>query len=468
MTLNPLIFRAYDIRGLAGEDLDESIYYSLGRAYGTYLSHRRIISCPVGHDNRAESERYTRSFIKGLNESGIDTFYLGFSLSQIVYFASYRFLTRGYAMITASHNPKEFNGLKLGSGYSESLSGEGIQNIKKIAEEGNFTSGKGKNSNINIFSDYQKNLLKLFKLKKRWKVVVDTSNSTSGLFYPSIFSRAGCTVIKQNCNLDSKFPLGTPDPTDTKVLKRLADRVLKEKADLGFAFDADGDRMAVIDELGHTLWMDIVLSIFAKDTLETLPGSTIIYNSLCSKTVPNTVLKYGGKPVMGKTGHSFIKEKMRETGAMLGGELSGHIFFLDNYFGHDDAAYACLRLLNFLERKNSSLAQVATEFLGFIGSPEIKLMVEDVLKFDLVSGPIKQDLLASWPNASVSEMDGVRIDTPDTMVIVRASQNGPYITARFECRNDAAYDIVKTRVRDIFHRNAAISWENGVNVDALT
>ncbi|KKT34727.1 MAG: Phosphomannomutase [Candidatus Collierbacteria bacterium GW2011_GWA1_44_12] len=467
MTVNPLIFRGYDIRGIVGQDLNEEIVYSLGRAYGTLLAGRRIKVCPVGHDNRLESERFSKAFIKGLNESGIDTYYIGNSLSQIVYFSSYLFFTRGYAMITASHNSKEFNGLKLGIGYSESLSGEGIQNLRRILEKGSFVSGKGKNSNYNVFPEYQKNLLKLFNLKKRWKIVVDACNSTSGQFYPTIFSKTGCQVIKQNCNLDSNFPLGTPDPTDSNVLKRLSERVIKEKADIGFAFDADGDRMAAVDELGRGHWMDIILSIFVRDILETLPGSTIVYNSLCSKTVHETIVKFGGNPIMWKTGHSYIKEKMKEAGALLGGELSGHIFFLDNYFGHDDAAYACLRLLSFLERKNISLAQAATEFQGYIGSPEIKLGVDDNLKFNLVQGPIKQDLINSWPGATINELDGVRIDTPDTMVIIRASQNGPYLTARFESRTESMYNLVKSRVKDILKRRAEINWNEGVNVEAL-
>ena len=463
MPLNPFIFRGYDIRGIVGQDLDEESFYSLGRGYGTILSLRRIGLCPVGHDNRKESEMFSKAFIKGLNASGIDTIDLGLSLSQIVYFSSYHYLTRGYAMVTASHNPKQFNGLKLGIGYSESLSGDGLQNLRKIVETSNFLSGKGKNLRQNIFPTYQKNLLKHFKLNKKWKVVVDASNSTSGMFYPTIFSKAGCRVVKQYCDLDGNFPLGTPDPTDSTVLKRLSSKVDSEKADIGFAFDADGDRMAVVDELGNPHWMDIIFSLFAQDLLESLPGTPIVYNNLCSKTVPETVRTYGGGPIMWKTGHSYIKAKMKETGALLGGELSGHIFFLDNYFGHDDAANACLRLLSFLERKNLSLAQAVAKFQGYVGSPEIKLEVGDSIKFNLISGPIKQDLLASWPNAEVNELDGVRIDTDDTMVVMRASQNGPYITARFECKDLVTYNIVKERVKAILKRRPEISWENGVN-----
>jgi phosphomannomutase/phosphoglucomutase len=274
-------------------------------------------------------------------------------------------------------------------------------------------------------------------------------------------------VIKQNCNLDGRFPLGTPDPTDSQVISRLSARVIKEKADLGFAFDADGDRMAVVDELGQGHWMDIIICLFIKDLLETLPGSNIVYNSLCSKAVQETAIKYGGKPIMWQTGHSYIKEKMKAVGAPLGGELSGHIFFLDNYFGHDDAAYACLRLLTYLDKKNQSLAQAVAEFDSYVSSPEIKVEVDEKAKFSLVNGPIRQDIISSWPGAVVTDSDGIRIDTPDTTVIIRASQNGPYLTTRFESRDQNMYDLVKGRVRDILKRRAEVNIDHGVNTSAL-
>ncbi|KKS92706.1 MAG: Phosphomannomutase [Candidatus Collierbacteria bacterium GW2011_GWC2_43_12] len=466
MQLNPYIFRGYDIRGLVGTDLTNEIYYYLGRGYATFLVERKIKLCPVGRDNRANSKSFSKYFIKGLNDGGIDTIDLGLSLSQIVYFSSYHFLTKACAMVTASHNTKEFNGLKLGKGYSETLALHEIQEIKHIIDADRFSVGYGSNRKKNIFPVYLKHIQKYFKLGKKWRIVVDTLNNTSGKFYPKLFCQAGCTVIHQNSWLLSSFPNGT-DPTDKKVLDNLAKRVLQEKADLGFAFDADGDRMAVVDELGKIHWMDIITAIFAIDVLENLPGSTIIYNNLCSRAVPETIRKLDGHPLMWKTGHSYIKSKIRETGAMLGGELSGHIFFMDNFFGHDDAAYACLRLLTFLEKHHETMSQTCTSIETHIGSPEIKLGVPDDQKINLVENLIKHDLITLWPEAKITDIDGVRLDTDELMVVIRASQNGPYITIRFEAQNEKLYNDIKVKIITLLSRYPEIDWREGINVYAL-
>ena len=466
MQLNPFIFRGYDIRGLVGADLNDEAYYLLGRGYATFLVERKIKLCPVGRDNRATSKSFAKYFIKGLNDGGIDTIDLGLSLSQIVYFSSYHFLTKACAMVTASHNSKEFNGLKLGKGYSETLALKEIQEIKQIISGGSFSVGFGQNVKKNLFPAYLRHLQTYFKLHRKWRIVVDTLNTSSGKFYPKIFRQAGCKVIHQNGWLFSSFPNGT-DPTDQKVLELLAKRVILEKADLGLAFDADGDRMAVVDEKGHLHWMDIITTIFAVDILESLPGATIIYNNLCSRAVPETIREMGGQPIMWKTGHSFIKAKIRETGAMLGGELSGHIFFMDNFFGHDDAAYASLRLLTFLENHHETLSQACASIETHISSPEIKLGVPDGVKFDLVESRLRHDLITTWPHAEISDLDGIRLDTDKIMVVVRASQNGPYITIRFEGINEKLYNELKDQITSILRRHPEIDWTDAVNAYAL-
>lgn len=466
MQLNPFIFRGYDIRGLVEKDLSDETYYLLGRAYATFLVERKIKLCPVGRDNRASSKSYTKHFIKGLNDGGIDTIDLGLSLSQIVYFSSYHFLTKACAMITASHNSKEFNGLKLGKGYSETLAFQEIQTIKQLTDSRRFSTGYGRARSKNIFPIYLKHLQGYFKLKRKWRLVVDTLNTSAGKFYPKIFRQAGCRVIHQNGWLKSSFPNGT-DPTDADVLHHLAKRVLREKADLGFAFDADGDRMAVVDHEGKIHWMDIITSIFAIDVLEDIPGATIIYNNLCSQAVPETIKRMGGHPLMWKTGHSYIKAKIRETGAMLGGELSGHIFFMDNFFGHDDAAYACLRLLSFLEKHGETLAEACASIETHLGSPEIKLGVPDDLKLALVEDKIRHDLLIAWPHAKLSDLDGIRLDSEDSMVVVRPSQNGPYITIRFEGRDEKIYNETKAKITKMLLQYPEIDWLHTTNAYAL-
>jgi phosphomannomutase/phosphoglucomutase len=466
MQLNPYIFRGYDIRGLVGTDLSKEAYYLLGRGYATFLAERRISLCPVGRDNRATSKSYAKAFIKGLNDGGIDTIDLGLSLSQVVYFSSYYFLTKACAMVTASHNSKEFNGIKLGKGYSETLALKEIQELKQIIDSERFSIGYGRNRSKNIFPAYLKHIESYFKLGKKWKVVLNTLNTSSGKFYPKIFRQAGCKVVHQNGWLNSNFPNGT-DPTDNNVLESLAKKVLREKADLGFAFDADGDRMAVVDENGKIHWMDIVTAIFAVDVLENIPGATIIYNNLCSRAVPDTIARLGGTPLMWKTGHSFIKAKLRETGAVLGGELSGHIFFMDNFFGHDDAAYACLRLLTFLEKHKESLSAACASIETHVGSPEIKLGVPDGLKFDLVEDKLKHDLITAWPDAKMTDIDGVRLDTKEIMVVMRASQNGPYITVRFEGQSEKIYNETRNKINKILKQYSEIDWVDATNIYAL-
>ena len=463
----PHIFRGYDIRGLVDQDLNADVYYTLGRAYATWLSQRRIGESTVGHDNRLTSEEYTQAFIAGLNDGGIDTFELGMALSQIVYFSSYEFKTKGSAMVTASHNPKEFNGLKLGTGYSETMLSEEVIAFKELALSGKFSEGKGSNTKVDIYESYKKHLLKHFHLKKKWKVVVEACNTTSGMFYPDIFRSMGCEVVEQNTELDGNFPSGVPDPTETDVLERLAEGVKKAKADIGFAYDTDGDRMAVVDGNGKVLWMDTIVALFAKDVLDTLPGAPIVYNTLCSRQVTEAIEEAGGEPVMWLTGHSFIKAKVKETRAPFGGELSGHIYFTDNFYGHDDGAYASLRLLSYLERTNQTLPEAVSTLSTYVSSPEIKFGLADDIKFKFIATTITDEFKKACPDAQYVDIDGIRMDLPTKMAIVRASQNGPYITVKFEGKTQTEYDEMKATLRAILKKYPEIDWAAGVNIHAL-
>lgn len=466
-SINGTIYRGYDIRGVADVDLSVHVYYTLGRAYATFLSQRRIKEAAVGRDNRLTSEAYSKAFISGLNDGGIDTIDIGLSLSQIVYYSSYAFQTKGGAMITASHNPKEYNGLKLGVGYSDTMITEEIQELKGLAVQGHFSQGRGTSRQFDLFPQYMEQILKYFALKRKWRLVVEGCNTASGQFYPQIFRKAGCEVIEQNCEPDGNFPMGVPDPTEVEVLKRLADGIKTHKADIGFAYDTDGDRMAVVDENGQVLWMDTIVALFAQDVLDFIPGAPIVYNTLCSKQVTETVAAAGGKPVIWKTGHSFIKSKLKEARAPFGGELSGHIFFMDNFYGHDDGAYASLRLLQFLERKGMTLSDAVKRLPQYVSSPEIKLGLADEIKFEFIDTKIAGAFKEHWPEAEYITIDGVRMDTADEMAIVRASQNGPYITIKFEGKTEAAYDALKGVLKKILTHFSEIDWSAGVNIHAL-
>lgn len=466
-SINPNIFRGYDIRGISGKDLNEDVYYTLGKAYATFLRQRRIKEATIGRDNRLTGLEYSKAFIEGLNDSGIDTIDMGLSLSQIVYFSCYEFKTKGSAMITASHNPKEYNGLKLGVGYSDTMITEEILEIRAIIERGNFIEGRGINREHDIFSAYKDDILKHFDLQKNWRIVVEGCNTTSGMFYPKLLRDAGIQIIEQNCELDGNFPLGVPDPTEFEVLKRLSEGVIENSADLGFAYDTDGDRMAVVDENGKVLWMDTIVALFAQDVLEFIPKAPIVYNALCSKQVSETIEKNGGKPVIWLTGHSFIKAKIKEERAPFGGELSGHIFFMDNFYGHDDGAYASLRLLQFLERRNITLGEAVAELPQYISSPEIKLGLSDEIKFEFINNQIAAEFKRLWPKAKYIEIDGIRMDTDEAMAIVRASQNGPYITIKFEGKTQEQYNDVKKTLREVLKKYEEIDWAKGVNTSAL-
>lgn len=465
--INPKIFRGYDIRGVADVDLNEDVYYTLGRAYATFLSQRRIKEATVGHDNRLTSDMYSKAFTQGLNDGGIDTIFMGLSLSQIVYFSSYEFKTKGSAMITASHNPKEYNGLKLGVGYSDTMISEEIQYMRTLVEKGEFSKGTGTNRNEDVYPAYKADLLKHFNLSKKWKVVVEACNTTSGKFYPDLLRSAGCEVVEQNTELDGNFPLGVPDPTEIEVLERLAEGVKEHKADIGFAYDTDGDRMAVVDHKGQVLWMDSIVALFSMDVLDYLPNAPIVYNTLCSRQVTEAIEKAGGTPVMWMTGHSFIKSKIKEVRSPFGGELSGHIFFMDNFYGHDDGAYASLRLLQYLERKNQSLEEAVAGLAHYVSSPEIKFGLADDIKFEFIDTKIRSEFQKRWPNAKYVDIDGIRMDTDEEMAIIRASQNGPYITVKFEGKTQEQYDTMKKTLKEILSAHPEIDWSEGVNTHAL-
>lgn len=469
IVFNDYLFRGYDLRGVAGEDLSDEQMYLLGKAYATFLYQRRIWEVVVGRDNRLTSESYSSSFIKGLQESGVDVVDIGLSLAQIVYFSQYLLRFKGAAMVTASHNPVQYNGLKLAVGFSDTMTSPEIQEYRQIAQAGKFKKFDRKPSlrQQDVFPDYKADVLRRSGEIGKFKVVVDTINGTAGMFLPDILREAGCEVVEQNTNLDGNFPLGTADPTERKVQERLAERVVKEGADMGFSYDTDGDRMGVVDGKGRLIWNDTLVSLFAQDVLDNMAGAKIVFNVLCSKQVNDVIAARRGQPVMWLTGHSFIKAKIKEERAPFGGELSGHMFFTDNFYGHDDEAYATLRLLAYLTRVGKNLAQAVDELPQYKSSPEIKVACPDAVKFELISGPITKDIKAEFPKAEYVDIDGIRFDTANEMGVIRASQNGPYITVKYEGRDEAGYNKMRQVISQVLHKYKEIDFKEGVNTDAL-
>jgi len=463
------VFRGYDLRGVVGIDLDDENVLLLAKGYATYLLQRRVYDCVIGFDSRESSPRFRDIFVNGLTQSGIKVYDIGMTLSQICYFAQYYFRTRGMVMITASHNPKEYNGFKFGTGYSETMVTEEIIEYRDLVKSGKFIKleKKGEHIQQDIFPDYHKDLLRRIGKIKKFKVVVDSCAATTGLFLPKILRSVGCEVIEQNTVPDPTFPVGVADPTEKEVQERLAKRVVSEKADLGFSYDTDGDRIGVVDQDGGLIWNDTLVSLFSKDILDFAPGSEIVYNVLCSKQVDEVIKQNNGIPVMWKTGHSFIKAKVREDGAIFGGELSGHFFFCDNFYGHDDGAIASLRLLAYLTRINQSLKDAISKLPYYFSSPEIKVGCADIIKFSVVTNKIGGEIKKLYPTAKYVEIDGVRMDTEEEMMIVRASQNGPYLTIKFEGKSKEKYDQLKSQIGKILHSLKEVDFKSGVNVSSL-
>lgn len=482
MNINPHIFRNYDIRGIAGVDLDAEKVEAIGKAYGTFLRKRKIGQAVAGRDCRLSGEEYLEAFVKGLASTGVDVIVLGEVMTQMIYFAQYRFQTNGGAMITASHNPWNFNGFKLATGFSRTTGIDEVQEIRATAERESFFKADAPGSITRIeeaardafIEDYTRDVLKRVRLKRKFRVVLDTGRGTTGLFNPEIFRRAGCEVIGQNLEPDGHFPIGTPDPTATAVMARVRERVLAEGADFGVAFDGDGDRIGTVDGKGNVLWNDVLVAIFAREILERFPKSKIIYNTLCSQLTDKVIRASGGIPVMWRTGHAFIKEKIAAENAAFGGELSGHFFFADNAYGHDDGTYAVLRVLEYLSDKGMPLAELYAGFPKYISSPEIKIGCPDERKVAVVkdiSARFKRD----FPQARITDDtvipndDGTRADFADGMMIFRSSQNGPYITVKFEAEDENVYQERKRYIREMLKSYPEIIWEDEltVNVSSL-
>ena len=473
MQVNPNIFRGYDLRGIAGKDLNPEIVERLGSAHGTYLKRRGITKALVGRDSRLTSQEYSDSIIKGFNWAGVDTVDIGLNLVGTFYWAQYYLGIKGGAFVTASHNPAEYNGFKFAIGFSETLVSDGMQELKRLVTAEDYQSGKksGMNEKKDIRQAYFNDILKRLPLEKKFKVVVDASCATAGVIAPELLRQAGCEVIENNCGLDPSFPLGTPDPTEIMVAKRLSRKVREEKADLGFSYDPDGDRVGLVDEKGGIIWNDVLVALFAIDVLKDHAGAKIMFNTLCSRVVPETIKKYGGQPFMWRTGHSFLKKKNQDIKAAFIGELSGHFFFSADFYNHDDGLYSTMRLLSYLARTGQTLARAVGQLPKYLSSPEIKVGAGDEVKVGLMK-KIAEKLRADFPGAEVIDDeragDGVRLDMDDSMFVIRYSQNGPYLTIKFEAKTEKKYNQLKKYIKNLLHSHHEIDWNFGVNVESLS
>jgi phosphomannomutase/phosphoglucomutase len=475
MKVNPQIFRGYDLRGLVDKDLSPEVALHLGKAYGTYLSRHDIHTAVVARDCRATGSSYSEAIIKGLRWAGIDVTDIGMQLVGTFYWSQYHLEIPAGVYVSASHNPPEYNGFKFANGYSETLVSEGMQILRKMVEDEDYEQGKTEGSlkQDNILPDYYHDLITRLPITRHFKVVVDPGCTTAGAIAPELLRQAGCEVVEYNTKVDSSFPLGVADPTETQVVERLRDEVLESKADIGFTYDADGDRIGIVDDAGNIIWNDVLVALFAIDVLRDHPGSKIMFNTLCSKVVPETITRHGGTPFMWRTGHSFLKKKNQEVKAAFIGELSGHFFFSTDFYNHDDGLYSTLRLLKAIERSGKKLSELLADLPRYISSPEIKVFCPDEQKLAVIEklSPLLQQ---KYPAAEIVSDeragDGIRLDLKDGMFVVRYSQNGPYLTIKFEASDKAGYEKLRMAINEILHQVPEIDWESptSANVEALT
>lgn len=470
MKINPFIFRGYDLRGIVEKDLNEEIVEAIGKAYGTFLARRGFNKAIVGRDARESSPQYSSAIIKGLNWAGIDVIDIGLNLIGTFYWSQYYFNCPTGVYVSASHNPKEYNGFKFAIDFSETLVGQDIQLLREMVQQDDFEKGSKVGTTMvkDIRQEYFSDILSRVKPIKPFTVVVDAGFSTAGQVAPDILRQAGCKVVEYNCKLDPTFPLGAPDPTDSHMAQRLSKEVLEAKADIGFGFDSDGDRLGVVDEKGTILWNDILVSLFAIEVLKEHPGATIMYNALCSKAVEEVILQHRGKPFMWRTGHSFLKKKNQEVGAAFIGELSGHFFFSADFYNHDDAIYASLRLLSYLTKNNISLSQAIKQLPSYISSSEIKVFCPDDRKVEIVkeiSLKVEEDFKEARIIKDERVGDGVRVDFEDAMFVIRYSQNGPYLTVRFEAKTKERYEFLRKYILTLLESYKEIDWNSNINVN---
>ncbi|MGH7158037.1 MAG: phosphomannomutase/phosphoglucomutase [Candidatus Saccharimonadales bacterium] len=474
MKVNPAIFRGYDLRGLVGTDLSPELAEHLGKAFGTYLKRNGITEAIVGRDCRASSPEYSENIVKGLSWAGIKVIDIGMVLVGTFYWAQHYLKSPGGIYVSASHNPPEFNGFKFANDYSETLVSEGMVELRRLVEEEDYEQGEnpGEVKKEDIREAYYGDILKRLPVNRKLKVVVDPGCTTAGAWAPELFRKAGCEVVEFNTNVDPTFPLGVADPTEIAVLERLSKEVLESKADIGLTYDADGDRIGVVDEKGNMIWNDIMVALFAEAVLADHPGQKIMFNTFCSKAVPETIEAKGGTPFMWRTGHSFLKKKNQEVKAAFIGELSGHFFFSADFYNHDDGLYSAMRLLRYLASTGKTLSELVAALPQYVSSPEIKLACADDKKVALVE-KLVPIVTKDFPGAEIIDDeragDGVRLETDGDMFVVRYSQNGPYLGIKFESKTEAGYEKLRKYLADLLHQFPEVEWENKIaaNTEAL-
>lgn len=439
----PEIFKAYDIRGIVGRTLTPAIAEAIGQAIGSEARARQQAAIAIGRDGRLSGPDLAAALARGIQKSGVDVIDVGRVATPMLYFAAHQLATRSGVMVTGSHNPPQYNGLKIMLG-GETFAGETIQGLRHRIERGDLTTGSGGCRNHDITEDYLQRVAGDVKLARPMSIVVDCGNGVAGAFAPELYRRLGCRVRELYCEVDGNFPNHHPDPSQPANLADLI-RALKTDGEIGLAFDGDGDRLGVVTRNGHIIYPDRQLMLFAADVLQRNPGAEIIFDVKSTRYLFSWITQHGGRPLLWKTGHSFIKQKLQETGAPLAGEMSGHIFFKERWYGFDDALYAGARLLEILSRASDPGA--ALEGLPqAVSTPELHLHLAEGENYALMD---KLRAGARFDGArEIIAIDGLRVEYADGFGLARPSNTTPVIVLRFEADDESALH----RIQDDFRR----------------
>ncbi len=427
--ISPLIFRQYDIRGTVGEDLTAEVAELVGRAVGTMLGRQGGRVAAVGRDCRLSSPELHEALVRGLLSTGVDVLDTGLHPTPVLYFALFHLPVQGGVMVTGSHNPPEMNGFKVGLGRT-TIYGEQIQELYGLIRSDDLDRGRGRRTTQEIIPAYLAAIRSRIELARPLRVVVDAGNGTAGPLAPGLLEQLGCQVTPLYCELDGRFPNHHPDPTLVAAMQDLIAAVKETGADAGIAYDGDADRIGVVDDQGQIVWGDRLLALLSREVLAQRPGAPIIFEVKCSQSLVEEIQARGGRPIMWQTGHSLIKEKMHQENAPLAGEMSGHMFFADEYYGYDDAIYASCRVLRFLAAQEEPLSALLAAIPSYPSTPEIRVHCPDDVKFRLVQ-EVGEDFRRQYPTVDV---DGVRVLFGDGWGLLRASNTQPVLVLRFEAR----------------------------------
>jgi phosphomannomutase / phosphoglucomutase len=452
--LNPHIFRAYDVRGRVGGDVNAEVFRQVGRAYATLIRRHGGRTVAVGQDNRLSSTELKAAFVEGVVTAGADVVDIGLVTTPILYFATAHWNLDGGANITGSHNPIEYNGVKLVHRGAVPLTEDELQSLRRTAERGDYASGRGTVERKSPREDYFATVSALITLERRLTVVADAGNGVAGTYAPELLRRLGCEVLELHCESDGNFPNHLPDPEDPANVVDLQARVVEVGADLGLAWDGDADRVGVIDERGRRHEADLVLVLLARDLLSRHPGAKVVFDVKSSQSLVDDVTEHGGVPVMWKTGHSHLKRKMREDGILLGGEVSGHMFFAEKYYGVDDGILAAAKILEIVARHPGPASRLFDSIPHLKATPELKALCPDADKFRVVE-ELVAELKRRYPTIDI---DGARVLFPSGgWGLVRASNTSPYLTLRFEARTDAEIEEMKRVIYAALRRYPSVT-----------